>query len=85
MALLKILAIAFACLTAASLAAAGMTMEQAYAQCRARYAHMQDIPGTGNPVREATIEGCVRETMSRRQQTSPASRAPARTRSSPER
>jgi hypothetical protein len=85
MALVKILAIAFAGLTAAPLAAAGMTLQQAYAQCRARYAHMQDIPGTGNPVREATIEGCVRETMSRQPQPGPASRSPARTRSSPER
>jgi hypothetical protein len=64
--MLKIALIAFAAMAAAP--AAALTTEQAFAQCRARYAHMPEMPGSGDPVKAATIESCARELMSRQQQ-----------------
>lgn len=69
MAILKIAIVALAAMLASP--AAALTMEQAFAQCRARYAHMPEIPGSGDPVKAATIEGCARELMSRQPQPQP--------------
>ena len=69
MAILKIAIIAFAAILASP--AGAITMEQAFAQCRARYAHMPEMPGSGDPVKAATIEGCARELMSRQPQSPP--------------
>jgi hypothetical protein len=71
MPIVHLIVLAIAASIAAPHSAAALTLQQAYAQCRAKYAHMQEVPGTGNPVKEATIEGCVREMMSRQQQQQP--------------
>ena len=72
--ILKQLIFASAALVATPLTAASMTTQQAFAECRAKYAHLPDIAGSGNPVKEATIEACAREKMSQKQQSKPAPR-----------
>jgi hypothetical protein len=69
MAILKIAIVAFVAMLASP--AGALTMEQAFAQCRARYAHMPEMPGSGDPVKAATIESCAREMMSRQSQPQP--------------
>ena len=59
MATLKIAIVVLAAMLASP--AAALTMEEAFAQCRARYAHMPEMPGSGDPVKAATVEGCARE------------------------
>jgi hypothetical protein len=66
MAILRIAIVISAAMLASP--AAALTMEQAFAQCRVRYAHMPEMPGSGDPVKAATIETCAREMMSRRPQ-----------------
>jgi hypothetical protein len=69
MAILKIAIVAFVAMLASP--AGALTTEQAFVQCRARYAHMPEMPGSGDPVKAATIESCARELMSRQSQPQP--------------
>jgi hypothetical protein len=69
MAIQKIAIVAFVAILSSP--AGALTMEQAFVQCRARYAHMPEMPGSGDPVKAATIESCARELMSRQSQPQP--------------
>jgi hypothetical protein len=69
MLILKIAIAAFVAMLASP--AGALTMEQAFVQCRARYAHMPEMPGSGDPVKAATIESCARQLMSRQSQPQP--------------
>jgi hypothetical protein len=63
------LALAIAMVPLAALAQANV--ERAYAECRRQLAGVEEGAGTGNPIREQAIQGCVQQKLRQMQSGQP--------------
>ena len=63
MSLVKSTGLALAIATLPVVAAAQTNVDRAYAECRRQLAGVEEGAGTGNPIREQAIQGCVQQKL----------------------
>lgn len=63
------LALAIATLSVPALAQSNV--DRAYAECRRQLAGVEEGAGTGNPIREQAIQGCVQQKLRQMQSQQP--------------